>query len=182
MMFSTAESRTRFFQNAIGGNIQLGAAFAHAASTSLGIWGSSRSLRWDCAKIMAEEMCAFAHAQHIRWPYNATAESRDTLAEKIDRNESFQRAFNAAQRGKVAEVENAVRSLGNNSEHLSKMDGSVSSEELSAIQSIHATLYKQVIGPIRKACRTPATAEVDPDAECGDQYGQTGEDGECQHP
>jgi hypothetical protein len=114
MVFSSQEGRARFFDIADANprNVEYWSALSHARATNLGAWGSRDMLYNDCAHIMAYELQKAQLDLGLR---------PDVTPREVAESRIFSIAYEAARSHKEAAVNNFVRSLGDNWQHMSHL-------------------------------------------------------------
>ncbi len=149
MAFNTAEGRQQFFRNAQYGGVREGTAMQHAASTNLGVWGSSEALKADCAAIFA---CEIQTKFHLAKP----PQIGDVLNSK-----AFTMGFLAARREPEENLHGLLRSF-NVSSHTSGMQAVRDAGKID-VEQVLSNLHMHVLA---EACDTnPAYAASRHEAE-----------------
>ena len=107
MQFHTADERERYFARAAkdAAFVPFGAAYSHAASVNLGVWGSEDLLRGDCARLMAFEVAN--HATVKKLELTGAINPEDVL-----KTDAFNRMFAQARSVPDARLENTLSCLG----------------------------------------------------------------------
>jgi hypothetical protein len=108
--FTTPAGREAFFRDIEHGFVPpVGTAMAHARDSHVPLWGSTNSLRFDCARIMAAEVAQLDPALYAL---------REAITpQMVEQCQSFQRAFFEARNPDEANLHNnmvdAFRGCGN---------------------------------------------------------------------
>lgn len=144
MLFESQESREHYLEQIVlnPATVSYGSAMYHARSTNLGAWGDREMLRVDCAKIMAAEVMNF-FVQELCKPTQITWEH-------VLEVNAFNKAFNIVRRSKSAELDNFVRTLGDNHTHMQERDESIGYGENLTISKAYEAVAMEIIERVRR--------------------------------
>ena len=119
-LFSDKTSRDQYFKRIEEDpqSVQYGDCVLHVLSTNLGVWGSEELLFEDCARILQAEILK-------KLSLAVDCQFEEPTIHTILHSYRFKVAMALARRPNRADMHNVVRSLGTNSEHMSKENGDI---------------------------------------------------------